>query len=123
MLTGRPPFAGSSPAAVQYQKAGTDPPPPARLRLDRPPRPSFGVWLGYLRAALELPRGASPFVDRLREAAYAPRPGGGNWLDLAGEVVAARNDARHGRAAPDDGRHFGELLARVHDLLRDLAWL
>jgi hypothetical protein len=100
---------------------GQSPPP----HLEQLHRPSFGVWLSYLRAAVELPRGASPFVDQMRDTLYAG-PVGRRVSDLLQEVVQDRNAAFHGRArrpTPDDDTPYRELLPKAHDLLASLRWL
>lgn len=101
-----------------HEVRGVGPPP----RLDKLHRPSFGQWAGYLREGIGVPRGASAFVDQMREAAA----GSGRGLDLIDAVVQARNDLAHGRAqrpAAGDAKPFHTLLPVVHDLLEAVGWL
>ncbi|MBX9580905.1 MAG: hypothetical protein K2X87_11405, partial [Gemmataceae bacterium] len=108
-------------AVVGLMASGEARGPAAPHRLDRLHSPAFGKWVEYLRAAVELARGASAVVDRLRDTFYGPRPGGGNGFDLVDGLVRGRIDLRHGRGRSAGG--YDDWLARAHDLLDAVRWL
>ncbi len=96
------------------------------VMLDKLNRPAFGKWFDYLRQAVELRSGVSPFVDAVREALFSDRRGSGTILDLAVGLLEDRNDVAHGRASKpeaNDHKPFRQRLPVVHELLMALECL
>ena len=104
MLTGRPPFAGSSPAAVQYQKSGSDPPPPARLRPDLPPAADQVVRRMMARNPGARFRDMADARDALRRFA-APTPEA-RFLDVCDDPLASDSQRFGKRLATSSGNIF-----------------
>ena len=85
LLTGRPPFEGSTPVAVLYQHVHTPPPPLAEVAPDTPPR--VREWVDWLLAKepLARPASATDAWEALEEIAV---DGLGPYWRRAGAITA-----------------------------------